>query len=121
MEQTIQDIVVIFNDFLWSKVLIILLVVCGIYFTTKTRFMQFRMIGDMVKVLLEPKSKEPGKISPFQAFCISMAARVGTGNITGIALAIALGDLGLYSGCGSLQLSDQPPVLWRVRWLRSIK
>lgn len=94
MEQTIQDIVVIFNDFLWSKVLIILLVICGIYFTTKTRFMQFRMIGDMVKVLLEPKSKVPGKISPFQAFCISMAARVGTGNITGIALAIALGGPG---------------------------
>lgn len=94
MEQTIQDIVGIFNDFLWSKVLIILLVVCGIYFTTKTRFMQFRMIGDMVKVLLEPKSKVPGKISPFQAFCISMAARVGTGNITGIALAIALGGPG---------------------------
>ena len=77
MEQTIQDVVVIFNDFLWSKLLIILLVVCGVYFTTKTRFMQFRMIGDMVKVLREPKSKEPGKISPFQAFCISMAARVG--------------------------------------------
>lgn len=94
MEQTIQDVVVIFNDFLWSKLLIILLVVCGVYFTTKTKFMQFRMISDMVKVLKEPKSKEPGKVSPFQAFCISMAARVGTGNITGIALAIALGGPG---------------------------
>ncbi|MCP1137104.1 alanine:cation symporter family protein [Paenibacillus polysaccharolyticus] len=94
MEQTIQDVVVLFNDFLWSKLLIILLVVCGVYFTTKTKFMQFRMIGDMVKVLREPKSKEPGKVSPFQAFCISMAARVGTGNITGIALAIALGGPG---------------------------
>ena len=68
------------------------------------------MIGDMVKVLAEPKSKEADKISPFQAFCISMAARVGTGNITGIALAIALGDRVLCSGCGSLQLSAQPPV-----------
>lgn len=94
MEQTIQDIVMFFNDFLWSKLLIILLVVCGVYFTTRTRFMQFRMIGDMVKVLTEPKSKKPGTISPFQAFCISMAARVGTGNITGIALAIALGGPG---------------------------
>ncbi|MCM3135657.1 alanine:cation symporter family protein [Paenibacillus polysaccharolyticus] len=94
MEQTIQDVVVLFNDFLWSKLLIILLVVCGVYFTTKTKFMQFRMIVDMVKVLREPKSKEPGKVSPFQAFCISMAARVGTGNITGIALAIALGGPG---------------------------
>lgn len=94
MEQTIQDIVIFFNDFLWSKLLIVLLVVCGVYFTTRTRFMQFRMIGDMVKVLIEPKSKKPGTISPFQAFCISMAARVGTGNITGIALAIALGGPG---------------------------
>lgn len=66
MEQTIQDIVVIFNDFLWSKVLIILLVVCGIYFTTKTRFMQFRMIGDMVKVLLEPKARNQAKFHLFR-------------------------------------------------------
>ncbi|MBR2565323.1 MAG: alanine:cation symporter family protein [Paenibacillus sp.] len=94
MEQIIQDVVGVFNDFLWSKLLIILLVVCGVYFTTKTRFMQFRMIGDMVKVLKEKRSKEPGKISPFQAFCISMAARVGTGNITGIAIAIAIGGPG---------------------------
>ncbi|CAI6080404.1 Amino-acid carrier protein AlsT [Paenibacillus sp. JJ-100] len=94
MEQIIQDVVVVFNDFLWSKLLIVLLVVCGVYFTTKTRFMQFRMISDMVKVLKEKTSKEPGKISPFQAFCISMAARVGTGNITGIAIAIAIGGPG---------------------------
>jgi len=94
MEQLLVDLVGSTNDFLWSKLLIIMLVVCGIYFTFKSKFVQFRMLKEMVRVLMEGKNGSKDQISPFQAFCIGMAARVGTGNITGIAIAIALGGPG---------------------------
>ncbi|WP_238486540.1 alanine:cation symporter family protein, partial [Bacillus paramobilis] len=74
------DLVGSTNDFLWSKLLIIMLVICGIYFTFKLNFVQFRMLKEMVRVLMEGKSGSKDQISPFQAFCIGMAARVGTGN-----------------------------------------
>ncbi|KOR76919.1 alanine/glycine:cation symporter family protein [Paenibacillus solani] len=94
MDQFVQHAVTIFNDFLWSKLLIVLLIAVGLYFTVGTRFLQFRLIGEMFRVIREPKSKAKDSISPFQAFAISMAARVGTGNITGVALAISLGGPG---------------------------
>ncbi|CAM2915484.1 alanine/glycine:cation symporter family protein [Paenibacillus sediminis] len=94
MQQILQNGIELFNDFLWSKLLIILLVTCGLYFTFRTKFMQVRMIREMLRVLRESKSGSKDSISPFQAFAISMAARVGTGNITGIAIAIALGGPG---------------------------
>ncbi|MBO1627856.1 alanine/glycine:cation symporter family protein [Bacillus arachidis] len=94
MEQLLVDLVGSTNDFLWSKLLIIMLVVCGIYFTFKSKFVQFRMLKEMVRVLMEGKNGSKDQISPFQAFCIGMAARVGTGNITGIAIAIAIGGPG---------------------------
>ncbi|AWB46449.1 sodium:alanine symporter [Paenibacillus sp. CAA11] len=90
----LQDIITVTNDFLWSKLLILLLVAGGVYFTFRTKFLQVRMLREMVRVLFESRERHPGQISPFQAFCISMAARVGTGNITGIAIAIALGGPG---------------------------
>ncbi|WP_100617874.1 alanine/glycine:cation symporter family protein [Bacillus cereus] len=94
MERLFVDLVGSMNDFLWSKLLIIMLVVCGIYFTFKSKFVQFRMLKEMVRVLMEGKDSSKDQVSPFQAFCIGMAARVGTGNITGIAIAIALGGPG---------------------------
>lgn len=94
MEQFLLHLVETTNDFLWSKLLIIMLVACGIYFTFKSKFVQFRMLKEMVRVLMEGKAGSKDDVSPFQAFCIGMAARVGTGNITGIAIAIALGGPG---------------------------
>ncbi|EJR93289.1 hypothetical protein IKG_05533 [Bacillus cereus VD200] len=94
MEQLFTNLVGSTNDFLWSKLLIIMLVVCGIYFTFKSKFVQFRMLKEMVLVLMEGKNSSKDQVSPFQAFCIGMAARVGTGNITGIAIALALGGPG---------------------------
>jgi putative sodium/glutamine symporter len=94
MEQTIQDLVVVVNDFLWSKLLIIMLIAIGLYFTLRSNVLQVRMLKEMFRLLFESNSGPRGSISPFQAFCISMAARVGTGNITGIAIAIALGGPG---------------------------
>ncbi|WP_353853896.1 alanine/glycine:cation symporter family protein [Bacillus sp. Bos-x628] len=81
------------NDFIWTYIIIVLLLGVGIFFTYKTRFLQVRMIREMVRVLKEGTKEKEG-ISPFQAFAISMAARVGTGNITGIAIAIAIGGPG---------------------------
>ncbi|MGC5328011.1 alanine/glycine:cation symporter family protein [Brevibacillus sp. SYSU BS000544] len=82
------------NEFLWSYVLIVMLVSLGLYFSFKGKFLQISMLGEMVRVLKEGKTRSKDSVSPFQAFAIGMAARVGTGNITGIALAIALGGPG---------------------------
>ena len=84
------------NDVLWSYVLIALLIGAGLYFTVRTRFVQIRMLGEMLRLLGEGVG-EGGKkegVSSFQAFCISTASRVGTGNLAGIAMAIALGGPG---------------------------
>ncbi|MGG1661025.1 alanine/glycine:cation symporter family protein [Brevibacillus sp. NRS-1366] len=94
MQQFLLDVTTSINDFLWSNVLIIMLVVLGLFFTYKGRFLQIRMLRDMISAIREGKTGSADGISPFQAFCISMAARVGTGNITGIAIAIALGGPG---------------------------
>lgn len=85
------------NDVLWSYILIIMLLGCAIWFTLKTRFVQFRMIKEMVKLLGDSagKSKNGEKhISSFQAFAVSLASRVGTGNLAGVATAIAVGGPG---------------------------
>ncbi|AMO84184.1 Na+/alanine symporter [Solibacillus isronensis B3W22] len=85
------------NTILYSYVLIILLVGTGIFLTVKTKFIQFRLIKDMFKLITEaaPTDKSGKKgISSFQAFTISAASRIGTGNIAGVATAIALGGPG---------------------------
>lgn len=84
------------NDFLYSYILIFLLVATGIYFSIRTKFVQFRLIGDAIKALKEKAEKnDNGKsVSSFQALMISTASRVGTGNIAGIATAIVAGGPG---------------------------
>ena len=84
------------NDFLYSYILIFLLVAAGIYFSIRTKFVQFRLIGDAIKALKEKAEKnDNGKsVSSFQALMISTASRVGTGKIAGIATAIVAGGPG---------------------------
>lgn len=94
MQQFLNSMISATNDFLWSKILVILLIVCGIYFTIGSKFVQFGMFKEMFRVLKGSNERSKDSISSFQAFCISMAARVGTGNITGIAIAIAIGGPG---------------------------
>ncbi len=94
MQQFLDSMISATNDFLWSKILVILLIVCGIYFTIRSKFVQFGMFKEMFRVLKGSNERSKDSISSFQAFCISMAARVGTGNITGIAIAIAIGGPG---------------------------
>lgn len=96
--QILQNIFDGVNDILWSYVLIVLLIGCGLFFTIRTRFVQFRMIGEMVRLLGDavPKGKKDGKkqISSFQAFVVSLASRIGTGNLAGVATAISMGGPG---------------------------
>lgn len=93
MEQVISTI----NDFLWTYILLAALLGCGVWFTWRTRFVQFRMIGEMIRLLGDSAKKfDHGKrhISSFQAFAVSLASRVGTGNLAGVATAIAFGGPG---------------------------
>ncbi len=85
------------NDVLWSYILIVMLIGCALYFTFKTKFLQFRMVGEMVRLLGDSTSTtSEGKkhISSFEAFMVSLASRVGTGNLAGVATAIAVGGPG---------------------------
>ena len=87
------------NEFLWGwhwHSLLLVLAICGIYFTIKTRFVQFRMVPEMFRMLVEslPKNKSKNQVSSFQAFAVSVATRVGTGNLAGVAGAIAVGGPG---------------------------
>ena len=84
------------NDFLWTYILIAVLVGCGLWFTWRTRFVQFRMLHEMIRLLGDSSVKHPGHkhISSFQAFAVSVATRVGTGNLAGVATAIAIGGPG---------------------------
>lgn len=85
-----------FNDFLYTYILIVLLVLLGVYFTYKTKFVQFRYIKEMFRLLGDGASsdKKDGHVSSFQAFCISTSSRVGTGNLAGIAIALSVGGPG---------------------------
>ena len=89
-----MQLIDLINDFLWSYVLIGTLLGCAVWFTLKTHFVQFRMIGEMVRQLANTSDSKHGHISSFQAFTISLASRVGTGNLAGVATAIAVGGPG---------------------------
>lgn len=99
-----MNIINAINDFLWTYILIAVLLGAGLYFTIKLRGVQFRMIKEMFYLLVKSGRKHedaqdmllpPGRtISSFQAFVVSLASRVGTGNIAGVAIAIALGGPG---------------------------
>lgn len=84
------------NNVLWSYVLIVVLLGCGLWFTLSTKFVQLRMLPEMIRLLADGvgKKTEGKSISSFQAFCVSTASRVGVGNIAGVAIAIVTGGPG---------------------------
>ena len=95
--ETLQHIIDVTNDLLWTYIMIAALIACALYFTVRSRFVQFRMLGEMLRQLVNSNERhhEHGKhISPFQAFAVSLASRVGTGNLAGVATAIAVGGPG---------------------------
>lgn len=96
-----ENIVSSCNNILWSYILIALLIFLGIFFTIKSNFVQFRFFKEMFRLLgdsanksVSSKEKNKKGVSSFQAFCISTASRVGTGNLAGVAMAISLGGPG---------------------------
>ncbi|MBO5939348.1 MAG: alanine:cation symporter family protein [Clostridia bacterium] len=89
----LENIVNAVNDALYGYILIILLVLGGLYFTVRSRFAQFRLLGAQFKSVTE-KPKDGKGVSSFQALMVSTASRVGTGNIIGVSTAICLGGFG---------------------------
>ncbi len=81
------------NDALYSYILVIVLVLGGIYFTFRTRFVQFRLLQEQIRCVTEKPSDGKG-VSSFQALMVSTASRVGTGNIIGVSTALCLGGFG---------------------------
>ena len=89
----IETIISTANDALYSWLLIIVLVAGGLYFSLRTKFVQFRLLGEQFRAVTE-KPGEKGGVSSFQALMVSTASRVGTGNIIGVSTAICLGGYG---------------------------
>ncbi|WP_101696471.1 alanine/glycine:cation symporter family protein [Clostridium minihomine] len=81
------------NNFMYSSILLVLLLVSGIYFSVRTRLVQFRMMGEGIRLLSESNDNEK-TVSGFQALMVSCASRLGVGNIVGVASAIILGGPG---------------------------
>ena len=96
--ESLQQIIDSANDLLWSYIMIAALLLCAAYFTLRSGFVQFRMIGEMFRQLVNSNDRHRDEgvkhISPFQAFVVSLASRVGTGNLAGVATAIAVGGPG---------------------------
>ncbi|WP_231974734.1 sodium:alanine symporter family protein [Mycobacterium sp. E1747] len=88
-----QQLVEPVSNILNTHILIYLLIGGGIYFTVRTRFIQIRYFGRMVRQLRRAH-RQDGGISSFQAFCVGLASRVGTGNIAGVAIALTVGGPG---------------------------
>ncbi|EGQ7757582.1 sodium:alanine symporter family protein [Vibrio vulnificus] len=88
------DLINLMNDLLWGSILVYLLVGVGIYFTVRLGFIQFRHFGHMFSVLKNSRKSDNAGISSFQALCTSLAARVGTGNMAGVVVALTAGGPG---------------------------
>ncbi|MBP3509654.1 alanine/glycine:cation symporter family protein [Oscillibacter sp.] len=87
----LAQLIATLNNWLYTYILVILLIGAGLYFTVRTRFVQFRMLGESFRVIRE---KGKGGVSSFQALMVSTASRVGTGNIAGVSAALCLGGVG---------------------------
>ena len=81
------------NGYLWAPALVYLAIAVGLFLSIGLKFPQFRLIKDMVRQLTKGSGSESG-VSSFQGFCMALGGRVGTGNIAGVASAIAVGGPG---------------------------
>jgi AGCS family alanine or glycine:cation symporter len=82
------------NTFLWGYVLVYGLLAVGVFFTIRLGFLQFRHFGEMFRVIRSAPETDVAGITPFQALTVSLASRVGTGNLAGVAVALYLGGAG---------------------------
>lgn len=93
MLETINSIVASVSDFMYTYLLIIILVAGGLVFTVATRFAPFRLFRQHIKAVME-KPKDKNGVSSFQALMVSTASRVGTGNVIGVSTALCMGGFG---------------------------
>lgn len=95
MQEKISSLLNDINEPL-GNLLVILLTIVGVWFTIITKGVQFRMLGEMIRLLFQPSGKHGDKngVSSFEAFTVSLASRVGTGNLAGVATAIVIGGPG---------------------------
>lgn len=88
-----KEVIDAINGIIWSNALILLCLGAGVYFSVSLKFIQLTYIREMIQLLFKGQSSEKG-VSSFQAFAIAISGRVGTGNIAGVATAIAMGGPG---------------------------
>ena len=95
MLQTIESVNTVINNFIWGVPAMICIIGVGLYLSIRLRFIQFRKFGLAMKQtigkIFEKKEAKEGAMTPFQAVCTALSATVGTGNIAGVAGAIAIG------------------------------
>ncbi len=89
----LETFITTINDYLYGYVLIVILLLGGIYFTFRTKFVQIRLFGEQIRSVTEKPTDSKG-VSSFQALMVSTASRVGTGNIIGVSTALCLGGFG---------------------------
>lgn len=116
----LQAIVDQINSYVWSIPLVVLCLGAGVYFSVRTRFLQVRLIKDMVGQLFKGHSSKRG-LSSFQGFAMALGGRVGTGNIAGVATAISFGGPGAlfwmwmiaFLGAGSAYIESALAQVWK--------
>ena len=91
------EIIADLSNWMYTYLLVILLVAAGLFFTIRNRFPQLRLLREAIRVVVERPEKE-GSVSSFQALMVSTASRVGTGNIIGVSVAICMGGYGAVLG-----------------------
>lgn len=98
MLQTIEQINNVVNNFIWGVPAMICIIGVGLFLSVRTRFLQIRKFPYAMKVtigrMLKKREASDGALTPFQAVCTALAATVGTGNVAGVAGAIAIGGPG---------------------------
>ncbi len=93
MIEILSNIIDVLNTYIWG-ILVYILVGAGLYFTFRSRLIQFRLFKESIIRMVVGKRGSSEAISPFQAFATGLASRVGTGNVAGVAIAITLGGPG---------------------------
>ena len=118
----LQQWVDLINSYIWSTPLVLLCLGAGIYFSIRSRFLQVRLIKDMVGQLFKGQASKSG-VSSFQGFAMALGGRVGTGNIAGVATAIGAGGPGAlfwmwmiaFLGAGSAYVESALGQVWKEK------
>ena len=117
---TFLDILETIDGWVWGPVMLVILVGTGIFLTVRTKFLPWRNLGYAIKSTLSKEARTTrrgtGDVSPFACLCTALAATIGTGNIAGVASALAVGGPAHWCGCGSPPPSASPANSRSVLW-----